>query len=164
MTISKSSRHSKIAGDYFESLILYNLSKYGFECSIVDHTGIDIIAKNPKNNELWGISVKDWTRTSNKANATVTFKFDNKIKIEDACEAFNCDQAYFAICIDANNKIIIYLLTLEHLLKKYTPPSQKQFSWNMSSKAKKEYENDPDIKILTLSEDNNRWIETNSSP
>ena len=45
MKLNKCSRHSKIAGDFGETLILYWLSKYGFECALVDHTGIDIIAR-----------------------------------------------------------------------------------------------------------------------
>ncbi len=39
MELSKSSRHSKITGDFAEHLVLYWLSKYGFECAKVDHTG-----------------------------------------------------------------------------------------------------------------------------
>jgi hypothetical protein len=56
-SIHKSSRHSKITGDFAENLILYWLSKYGFECAKVDHTGIDLLARNPVNDELMGISV-----------------------------------------------------------------------------------------------------------
>jgi len=33
--------------DFGESLVLYWLSKHGFECAKVDHTGIDLIANNP---------------------------------------------------------------------------------------------------------------------
>lgn len=47
MEVSKSSRHSKIAGDFAEALVMYWQSKYGFECAKVDYTGIDIIARNP---------------------------------------------------------------------------------------------------------------------
>jgi hypothetical protein len=57
MQITKSSRHSKIAGDFGEALVLYWLSKYGFECAQVDHTGIDLIARNPYRNEVMGISI-----------------------------------------------------------------------------------------------------------
>ena len=49
MRVNKSSRHTKITGDFGETLVLYWLSKYGFECAPVDHTGIDIIARNPHN-------------------------------------------------------------------------------------------------------------------
>ena len=62
MEINKSTRHAKITGDFSESLILYWLSKYGFECALVDHTGIDIIARNPHTQELMGISVKSRSR------------------------------------------------------------------------------------------------------
>jgi len=66
MEVIKSSRHSKIRGDFAESLILYWLSKYGFECALVDHTGIDIIARNPHTNEVMGISVKSRSRNIGK--------------------------------------------------------------------------------------------------
>jgi hypothetical protein len=62
MKIQKSSRHSKITGDFAESLILYWLSKYGFESAKVDHTGIDLIARNTVTNEVMGISVKSRSR------------------------------------------------------------------------------------------------------
>lgn len=62
MNIVKSSRHAKIAGDFGESLVLYWLSKSGFECARVDHTGIDLIANDPSSHELMGISVKTRTR------------------------------------------------------------------------------------------------------
>ena len=41
----KSSRHSKITGDFAEGFVLYLLSKRGFECARVDHMGIDLIAR-----------------------------------------------------------------------------------------------------------------------
>lgn len=53
--ILKSICHSKIAGNLGEALLLYWLSKHGFECATADHTGIDLIAHNPHNNERMGI-------------------------------------------------------------------------------------------------------------
>jgi hypothetical protein len=47
MKLAKSSRHSKITGDFGESIVLYLLSRHGFECARVDHTGIDLIARRP---------------------------------------------------------------------------------------------------------------------
>ncbi len=35
--INKSTRHSKNTGDFAENLVLYILSKHGFECANVDH-------------------------------------------------------------------------------------------------------------------------------
>jgi len=67
--MKKSTRHSKITGDFAEGLVLYWLSKYGYECARVDHTGIDLIANAPDDSERLGISVKcrsryDGTETS----------------------------------------------------------------------------------------------------
>ena len=58
----KSTRHSKITGDFGESLVLYWLSRLGFECARIDHTGIDIIARDPKARTPMGISVKSRSR------------------------------------------------------------------------------------------------------
>ena len=60
--VFKCTRHSKIAGDYGEHLILYELSRQGYECARVDHTGIDIIARHPSKSQVMGISVKTRTR------------------------------------------------------------------------------------------------------
>lgn len=59
MKINKSSRHAKITGDFGKALVLYWLSKYGFECAAVDHTDIDIIARNPHNHRIMGIMEND---------------------------------------------------------------------------------------------------------
>jgi len=60
--MNKSSRHSKIVGDFAESLILYWLSKSGYECARVDHTGIDIIAADKARQTRFGISVQGRSR------------------------------------------------------------------------------------------------------
>lgn len=44
MPMQKSSRHAKTTGDFGEALVLYWLSRQGYECARVDHTGIDLIA------------------------------------------------------------------------------------------------------------------------
>ncbi|MBK8382508.1 MAG: hypothetical protein IPL16_11595 [Ignavibacteria bacterium] len=61
--IYKSTRHSKITGDFAEGLVMYWLSKHGFETARVDHTGIDLISKNPITKELMGISAKSRSRS-----------------------------------------------------------------------------------------------------
>ena len=58
MDITKSTRHQKIIGDYGEMLICNWMSRSGFEVTVVDHTGIDIIAYNPNTKERLGITVK----------------------------------------------------------------------------------------------------------
>ena len=80
MDPTKSSRHSKITGDFGERLILYWLSKYGFECTFVDHTGIDLLARNPRTEELMGISVKSRSRNKGTEKTEVTIQKENFTK------------------------------------------------------------------------------------
>lgn len=91
MKILKSSRHSKITGNFAESLVLYWLSKYGFECALIDHTGIDIIANNPHTNELMGISVKSRSRNEGTEMTNVGIGVNQYDKIQAACKVFGCN-------------------------------------------------------------------------
>ncbi len=75
--IDKSSRHSKITGDFAEGLVLYWLSKHGFESARVDHTGIDLIARNPSANELMGVSVKSRSRQVGTEKDYIGIRNDN---------------------------------------------------------------------------------------
>src|ERR1041385_1796107 len=100
LKINKSPRHSKITGDFAEGLILYWLSKHGFECARVDHTGLDLIARNPHNAELMGISVKSRSRTAGAETNHVKNERDNIAKLTAACAAFRC-KPYFAVVVDA---------------------------------------------------------------
>src|SRR3989344_3083015 len=108
MRIKKSSRHSKITGNFAENLVLYWLSKYNFECANVDHTGIDIIAKNPHTKELMGISVKSRSRNTGKEGGGMVIKNKDFKKAKEACESFNC-VPYFAIVVDEGNKIYCFI-------------------------------------------------------
>src|ERR1051326_6079977 len=104
MNVIKSTRHAKITGDFGEKMVLYWLSKYGFECALVDHTGIDIIARNPHTQEIMGISVKSRSRTKKAEQDYITIPNDNFIKVATACTAFGC-APYFAIVVDAGDTI-----------------------------------------------------------
>ncbi|MCJ7648285.1 MAG: hypothetical protein MUP85_06705 [Candidatus Lokiarchaeota archaeon] len=64
--INKSSRHQKVIGNFGESIFCNWLSRSGFEVTIVDHTGIDIVAYNPIQGNRLGISVKSRTRNIGK--------------------------------------------------------------------------------------------------
>ena len=110
MKITKSSRHSKITGDFAERLILYWLSKYGFECAFVDHVGIDIIARNPQTKEVMGISVKSRSRNTGTEGSFVSIPNNNLLKLDTACKAFNC-QPYFAIVVDEADSITAFILS-----------------------------------------------------
>jgi hypothetical protein len=109
LKIQKSSRHSKITGDFAEHLILYWLSKYGFECAKVDHTGIDLIARNPITDEIMGISVKSRSRNEGKEGQYLHIANENFSKIDNACKAFGC-VPYFAMVIDEETTIKVFIL------------------------------------------------------
>jgi hypothetical protein len=155
MKIQKSSRHSKLAGDFGESLVLYWLSKYGFECALVDHTGIDIIANNPLTHEIMGISVKTRTRVEGTEADDVYISHGQFGKVEAACQAFGC-KPYFAIIVDAVPTIRGYLVSMEHLLE-ICPKGKASCKWKMRNEDLVRYDQDSEIKSFMFSTIPGRW-------
>lgn len=155
MKVNKSSRHSKITGNFCESIILYWLSKYGFECANVDHTGIDIIARNPHTNEVMGISVKGRSRNEGKEGTYVSIPNDNFDKIEKACKAFNCIP-YFAIVVDEKDKIYSFILSMKHLLELF-PKGNRVCAWKMTKTHIEKYQKDADIMIFEFDYKTRKW-------
>ncbi|NDP22368.1 MAG: hypothetical protein GZ091_14990 [Paludibacter sp.] len=140
MIIQKSSRHSKITGDFAEKMVLYWLSKYGFECTRVDHTGIDLFARNNKNGELMGILVKSRSRNEGKEGQYLSIPNENFKKVDDACIAFGC-KPYFAIVVDEVSSIKVNILRQEKLLQ-YFPMKNKVSGWKMTKAWQLKYNND----------------------
>ena len=155
MRIDKSSRHARITGDFGEALVLYWLSKHGFECAIVDHTGIDLIARNPSTDELMGISVKSRSRNPGTGKTFVRVGRDNIQKAKAACKAFGC-VPYFAFVVDADDLIRVFILSMRHLLKIF-PPTQTSVGWKMTPKNLARYAEDPKIMVFELRTSTLRW-------
>jgi len=155
MKIKKSSRHSKITGDFAENLILYWLSKYGFECAKVDHTGIDLIARNSVNNELMGISVKSRSRNEEKVGDYLSIPNENITKIDNACKAFDC-KPYFALVIDEADTIKVFILSKERLLD-YFPMGQGVISWKMTKSWIEKYSIDDKIIKIEFEYKTKNW-------
>lgn len=144
--IEKSSRHSKIIGNFGENLLCNFLSRSGFEVSIVDHTGLDIIAYHKKSKRRLGITVKSRTRDSEKDNSSVNiFSYqdkNDKKKLVDACEYFNCEP-WIGIYVETENYADFYLISLEHYESNYKTKDNKAIDdWKMTEKHKEEYIND----------------------
>jgi Holliday junction resolvase len=116
MDILKSTRHSKIAGDFGELLFLYWLSKSGFEVALVDHIGIDLVAFSKRKQERIGISVKTRTRLPGKEKEGIYIKKDEIEKITNSCIFFGC-KPYFGIAVDRNKSIQAFLISMENLFK-----------------------------------------------
>lgn len=157
MKINKSSRHSKITGDFSENLVLYWLSKYGFECAHVDHVGIDLIARNPKTQELMGISVKSRSRNKGAEGQYLSVPASNFEKIDFACEQFGC-APYFAFVVDEGSKIHCFITSKQHFLELYKPSKKTGDSgWKMSTKALQQYAADPEIKSFFFEHETKSW-------
>ena len=151
MHIAKSSRHAKIAGDFGEMLVLYWLSKYGFECAKVDHTGIDLIARNPNTKERMGISVKCRTRDVGTEMDSVAIKKKDFDKIGNACEAFGCTP-YLAMVVDAGKTIRIFITPIKHFLETYAGSG-----WKMSDGYLTRYAKDSEVMVFELNTETKRW-------
>lgn len=155
MRIKKSSRHSKITGNFCENVILYWLSKYGYECANVDHVGIDIIARNPRSSKVMGISVKGRSRNLGKEKTPLSIPNKNFYKIKKACKAFNC-VPYFAFVIDGKNKIYSYIISMEHLIKSRSK-GRRTFNWKMRAKDIVRYARDKKIMKFEFDYKTTNW-------
>jgi Holliday junction resolvase len=152
--INKSTRHSKITGDFAEGLILYWLSKHGFECARVDHTGMDLIARNPHTRELMGISVKSRSRNVGTESTTVSMDRGNLEKLSAACEAFGC-KPYFAVVVDAGASIRCFIVTLPYLTA--LGAARKHLHWDMRKKNLDRYKADPQVIMFEFESKTTRW-------
>jgi len=155
LPILKSSRHSKITGDFGEALVLYWLSKHGFECAPVDHTGIDLIARNPHTKEIMGISVKSRSRSRGNESEFMSIPKDNFEKAKSACDAFGCIP-YFAIVIDAGDSIKGFILSMSHLLGIF-PMGRATCAWKMTPKYLESYYKDAGIKVFEFQTTTKTW-------
>jgi hypothetical protein len=154
IAIIRSTRHAKITGDFGEALILYWLSKDGFECARLDHTGMDLIARNPHNEELMGISVKMRSRVPGNEGTNVKIKNSDEEKLRAACEAFRC-QPYFAIVVDEPDTIRCFLMNLGHL--KELTGDRKHLTLDMREIDVEAYRRDPQMIVFEFSYTIHSW-------
>jgi Holliday junction resolvase-like predicted endonuclease len=161
MKIKKSTRHSKITGDFAENLILYWLSKYGFECAKVDHTGIDILARNPVTKELMGISVKSRSRNEGKEGQYLSIPNDNFKKLDSACKTFDC-VPYFALVIDEETTIKVFILSKARLLYHFSK-KQRAVGWKMTKEWIQKYNSDDQIIKIYFDYQTLNWWQKNKS-
>jgi Holliday junction resolvase-like predicted endonuclease len=151
----KSTRHSKITGDFGEALVLYWLSKHGFECARIDHTGIDLIARNPHTNEVMGISVKSRSRSPGTEKSSIRIKPDSFEKAQQACTAFGC-VPYFAIVIDTGNLIRCLVTTMRHVQELFPTPGGGA-NWKMRPKHLEKLLADPEVITFEFEPATPRW-------
>ena len=156
-SVEKSSRHQKIIGDFGENLICNWLSRSGYEVSIVDHTGIDIVAYNTKSQERLGITVKSRTRTEGKEKEPVNlFDSEGRQKLLDACGYFGC-KPWIAVYVETTNCADVFLTSLENYDRKYHR-ERKTDVWSMRPKHMKNYDSDKKVMHLHIKFEPKNWF------
>lgn len=103
----------------------------------MDHTGIDLLAFNPKTEKRIGISVKSRTRKSgDKGSSVYLFKKDDRKKLMDACKTFACEP-WIAIYVETSNFADLYLTSLYNYDNKYRKINKSGIEvWLMNRKEK----------------------------
>ena len=150
MKIKKSSRHQKIIGDFGEHLVCNWLSRSGFEVTLIDHTGIDIIAYNPHTNERLGITVKSRTRVKGQEEGAVNLFFYRKGKNDrkrllNACKYFACEP-WIAVYVETADYADLYLTSLKNYDRKYRGGADRAIDdWKMTGRHKKRYDRDEQV-------------------
>lgn len=153
--VNKSSRHSKITGEFAEHFILYWLSKHGLECARVDHVGMDLIARREGTARPMGISVKARSRNPGTEGTYLSIPNENFAKLEAACVAFGCDP-YFAIMIDEADHISAFVMSAA-VLEEIHPQRERVCSWKMSTAWLQRYQTDSRIIKFGFASSTSQW-------
>ena len=162
MEINKSSRHQKIIGDFGEHLICNLLSRSGFEVTIINHTGIDLIAYHKSTQQRLGISVKSRTRTAGTEDDSINlFSYNgnknDRQKVLDACKAFACEP-WIAIYVETTKYAEVYITSIDNYDKKYRGKQGKAVdNWKMNAYYKNKYEGDAFVKHIRLDFFSTNW-------
>jgi hypothetical protein len=157
--ILKGTRHQKVIGQFGEHVICNWLSRSGFEASIVDHTGIDIIAFNPGNKRRLGISVKARTRGRGTERSSVTIfeKKKDRKKTLDACAAFGCEP-WVAVYVETTAFGDLYLVGLQELDDIYQALEGASVRfWRMTPKYCDAYKSNPNVSHIRIAFDICNW-------
>ncbi len=158
MKIEKGSRHSKIVGDFGEHLVCNWMSRSGFEVSIVDHTGIDLVAYDPRDKKRLGITVKSRTRLPGTETTIVNvFRRDERAKLTDACEAFACEP-WIGIYVETRQAADLYLSSLKHYEAAYGSAATVIAGFQMTDKLRQKYSSDLQVKHVHIEFSSQNWF------
>ncbi len=149
LQIAKSSRHSRIAGAFGEALLLYSLSKRGYEVCSLDHTGIDLLAYHPKSRRRLGISVKCRTRVPGSETEGVYIRAKEFRLIENACRAYAA-RPFLGIVLDRHRQIEAHLVSLAKAIK-VNRRAKTLLNFKVGAKQIRRYRAAPDYFGLVLS-------------
>ena len=131
------------------------------EVTVVDHTGIDIIAYNPSTRRRLGITVKSRTRKIGTEDSSVNvFSYqrenNDRQKVLTACEAFACEP-WLAIYVEATDQADIYLTSLSNYDANYRREGKAIDDWKMGPKHQQTYASDPLVKHIKINFYGTNW-------
>lgn len=158
--IEKSTRHQKIIGNMGEHLVCNWLSRSGFEVAVVDHTGIDLIAYDPKSKERMGITVKSRTRNLRETESVNVFdnRKKDREKVQDICRAFSC-APWIAIYVEKKDSADLFMTSLTNYDANYRTSEGKSVDdWKMSPKWIRAYDQDEKVMHIHLSFEAVNWF------
>jgi len=160
LKVEKGTRHTKIVGIFGEYVVCNWLSRSGYEASVIDHTGMDLIAYDPKTRRRLGITVKSRTRGSGKETASVNIfknKHQDREKLLKACKAFGCDP-WIAVYVECEKDAELYLISLAHYDGTYRSKKKRVVdAWSMSQKSKQEYDLDLEVASIHSTFEHRMW-------
>jgi len=161
--IERSSRHSKIVGNFGEYLVCNWLSRSGFEVCVVDHTGLDIIAYNRCTKQRLGITVKSRTRTEGTESESVyIFREGDRQKLLDACEAFQCEP-WIAVYAERDTEADLFLTSLDNYDRHKPQRTRAVDGWGMTGKHILAYQDDPEVKHIHMLFKADNWWPTGAA-
>jgi Holliday junction resolvase-like predicted endonuclease len=139
-----SNNHQHITGDFAEHLVMYCLSKRGYECAHVRHVGIDVIAA--KDGKRLGISVKSRSRKPGMMDVSLTMNNSKKHveHVRETCQHFRCEE-HFAFVMDQNDTIKVILVPLSCIERHYVISEKSSQDWNT-----RKFEADPSAQVFEL--------------
>jgi len=158
MPNKKSKRHSKYIGQFGEAMVCNVPSRSGFEVMLVDHVGIDVVARRSDIGRI-GISVKARTRDS-KANeqTSVNLFRSEDVSLVEVCKEFDLDP-WIAVYVETENGADLYLTSLDNFHEKYAGREGLTIlAWKMKAKHRQEYSLDPHVMHLRIEFSQNNWF------
>ena len=156
MAIEKSSRHSKIVGQFGEALVANLLSRSGFEVIFADHVGFDLIAFRADVGRL-GISVKSRTRGVEGSEQVPVHLFDvTDVKLEEGCRDFGL-VPWVAVYVETEPSGDLYLTSLKNYRDRHLG-GKNMLVWNMRQHHRDRYAQDQGVMHFQTTFAENNWF------
>lgn len=129
--------------------------------SLVDHTGLDVVAYYPETRSRIGITVKSRTRDMGKEAEQVNLLScqkgkNDRQKLLDACVAFGCEP-WLAVYVETSDYADVFLTSLKHYDDTYRVTGLSLDVWKMSPKYLARYHEDTAVKHIRANFTQEHW-------